>query len=183
MAKLFGLPGSDDASNRRFAANLMKYQGWKSVAYKGRGIYDVVYHYEGRLGQDYAFPMMPDSDLMIPFVMLRNRTDGSVQVSAPAFVGGQGVFGARAAMQGLPGSKDVHCEQAWRSVPQRKQRVSLPMSGETGLPHWEQRTSSRNPGMLMLRGPSWEMRRAPAGAPGSTGFRAAGFGARSRSSS
>jgi len=106
MSKVFGLPGMDEESNRKFADRLMKYQGWKSVAYKGRGVYDVVYHFEGRLGQDYAFPMMPDSDLMIPFVMLRNRTDGSVQVSAPAFVGGQGVFGARAAMQGLPGSKD-----------------------------------------------------------------------------
>src|SRR5262245_31695731 len=30
MAKLFGLPGADDASNQRFAANLMKYQGWRS---------------------------------------------------------------------------------------------------------------------------------------------------------
>ena len=44
MAKLFGLPGSDDASNRRFAANLMKYQGWRSVSYKGRGVFDVDYH-------------------------------------------------------------------------------------------------------------------------------------------
>ena len=44
MAKLFGLPGSDDASNRRFAANLMKYQGWRSVAYKGKGVFDDDYH-------------------------------------------------------------------------------------------------------------------------------------------
>jgi hypothetical protein len=29
MAKLFGLPGSDDESNRRFAETLMKYQGWR----------------------------------------------------------------------------------------------------------------------------------------------------------
>lgn len=112
MSKVFGLPGLDEESNRKFADRLMKYQGWKSVAYKGKGIYDVTYHYEGRLGQDYAFPMMPDSDLMIPFVTLRNRTDGSVQVSAPAFVGGQGVFGARAAMQGLPGSKDGPASRA-----------------------------------------------------------------------
>ena len=63
MAKMFGLPGSDDASNRRFAAKLMKYQGWRSVAYKGKGVFDVDYHFEGRLTQDFAFPMMPDSDL------------------------------------------------------------------------------------------------------------------------
>jgi hypothetical protein len=102
MAKVFGLPGSDDESNRRFAANLMKHQGWRSVTYKGKGVFDVDYHFEGRLNQDYAFPLMPDSDLMIPFITIRPRTDGSVKVSAPAFTGGSGPFGARAKMLGLP---------------------------------------------------------------------------------
>ena len=102
MAKLFGLPGSDDASNRRFAANLMKYQGWRSVTYKGRGLFDVDYHFEGRVTQDFAFPMMPDSDLLIPFIMIRRRADGSVMVTAPALTGGKGPFGARAKMMGLP---------------------------------------------------------------------------------
>jgi hypothetical protein len=102
MAKLFGLPGADDASNRRFAANLMKYQGWRSVTYKGKGVFDVDYHVEGRLTQDYAFPLMPDTDLIIPFITLRRRTDGSVMVSAPALTGGSGPFSARAKMMGLP---------------------------------------------------------------------------------
>lgn len=102
MAKLFGLPASDDESNRRFAANLMKQKGWRSVTYKGKGLFDVDYHFEGRLDQDFAFPLMPDSDLMIPFITIRPRTDGSVKVSAPAFVGGAGVFASRAKMMGLP---------------------------------------------------------------------------------
>ena len=102
MAKLFGLPGSDDESNRRFAANLMKQKGWRSVAYKGKGVFDVDYHFEGRLNQDFAFPLMPDTDLMIPFITIRPRTDGSVKVSAPALVGGAGVFSARAKAMGLP---------------------------------------------------------------------------------
>jgi len=102
MAKLFGLPGSDDASSRRFAANLTKYQGWRSVSYKGKGVFDVDYHVEGRVTQDYAFPLMPDTDLIIPFVTLRRRTDGSVMVTAPAFTGGSGPFSARAKMMGLP---------------------------------------------------------------------------------
>jgi hypothetical protein len=102
MAKMFGLPGVDDESNRRFASNLMKYQGWRSVAYKGKGLFDVDYHFEGRLTQDYAFPMMPDTDVQIPFIMLRRRADGSVMVTAPALTGGKGPFGARAKMLGLP---------------------------------------------------------------------------------
>jgi hypothetical protein len=102
MAKVFGLPGSDDASNRRFAANLMKQQGWKSVTYKGKGVFDVDYHFEGRLNQDYVFPLMPEADLMIPFITIRPRTDGSVKVNAPAFTGKSGPFGARAKAMGLP---------------------------------------------------------------------------------
>ena len=102
MAKMFGLPGSDDASNRRFAANLMKYQGWRSVRYVGKGVFDVDYHFEGRLTQDYLFPMMPDSDIIIPFITLRRRNDGSVMVTAPALTGGSGPFSARAKMMGLP---------------------------------------------------------------------------------
>ena len=107
MAKVFGLPGSDDASNRRFAATLMKYKGWRSVAYQGKGVFAVDYRGEGRLDQDVAFPMIPDSDLMLPFIALRRRADGSVLVTAPAFTGGSGPFGARAKMMGLPdGNKD-----------------------------------------------------------------------------
>ena len=102
MAKMFGLPGSDEESNRRFAANLMKYAGWRSATYKGKGVFDVDYHFEGRLTQDFAFPMMPDSDMLIPFIMLRRRADGSVMVTAPALTGGRGPFGARAKMLGLP---------------------------------------------------------------------------------
>lgn len=102
MAKMFGLPSTDDDSNRRFAATLMKYQGWRSVSYRGKGLFDVDYHFEGRLTQDFAFPMMPESDMLIPFIMLRMRADGSVMVTAPALTGGKGPFGARAKALGLP---------------------------------------------------------------------------------
>jgi hypothetical protein len=99
---MFGLPGADDASNRRFAENLMKYKGWRSATYKGKGVFDVDYHFEGRVGQDYAFPVMPNSDLIIPFITIRQRNDGSVMVTAPALTGGAGPFSARAKMMGLP---------------------------------------------------------------------------------
>jgi hypothetical protein len=106
MAKIFGLPGADDESNRRFAATMMKYQGWRSVRYVGKGVFDVDYHFEGRVGQDFAFPIMPDSDFIIPFVTIRRRNDGSVMVVAPSFTGATGPFGARAKMMGLPDKGD-----------------------------------------------------------------------------
>ncbi len=96
MAKVFGLPGLDDASNRAFAAKLMKYAGWRSVTYRGKGVFDVDYHFEGRATQDFLFPALPDNDLIIPFIAIRRRADGSVLVTAPALTGGAGPLAARA---------------------------------------------------------------------------------------
>ncbi|MES2120631.1 MAG: hypothetical protein V4513_08665 [Pseudomonadota bacterium] len=96
VAKAFGLPGLDDASNRAFAAKLMKYAGWRSVTYRGKGVFDVDYHMEGRATQDFLFPALPDNDMLIPFIAIRRRTDGSVLVTAPAFTGGAGPMAARA---------------------------------------------------------------------------------------
>src|SRR5206468_4686166 len=90
MAKMFGLPGLDDASNRAFAARLTKYAGWRSVTYRGNGVFDVDYHFEGRATQDFLFPALPDNDLRVPFIAIRRRADGSVLVTAPAFTGGSG---------------------------------------------------------------------------------------------
>jgi hypothetical protein len=106
MAKAFGRPGVDDASNRAFAAKMMKYAGWKSVTYRGNGLFDAVYHFEGRATQDFIFPALPDNDLLIPFIAIRRRSDGSVLVTAPAMTGGAGPMAARAgagAMEGMKG--------------------------------------------------------------------------------
>ena len=96
IAKMFGLPGLDEESNRAFAAKLGKYAGYRSVIYRGKGVYDVDYHFEGRATQDFLFPALPDNDLIIPFIALRRRADGSVLITAPAFTGGAGPLGARA---------------------------------------------------------------------------------------
>jgi hypothetical protein len=100
MAKMFGLPGLDDASNRVFAAKLMKYAGWRSVTYRGKGVFDVDYHMEGRATQDFLFPALPDNNMLIPFIALRRRADGSVLVTAPAFTGGAGPMSGAAAGAG-----------------------------------------------------------------------------------
>jgi len=95
MAKAFGLPGFDDESNRVFAAKLMKFEGWRSVTYLGKGVFLVDYHFEGSAKQDFVFPMLPDNDLLIPFIALRRRADGSVLVTAPALTGGGGPLASR----------------------------------------------------------------------------------------
>src|SRR5205085_8242182 len=57
---------------------------------------DVDYHFEGRATQDFLFPALPDNDLIIPFIAIRRRSDGSVLVTAPAMTGGSGPIAARA---------------------------------------------------------------------------------------
>lgn len=106
MAKMFGLPGFDEESNRAFAAKLSKYAGYRSVQYRGKGVFDVDYHFEGRATQDFVFPAMPDNDFLIPFVAIRRRADGSVLVTAPAFTGGVGPLGARAGAAAAGAMKD-----------------------------------------------------------------------------
>lgn len=106
MAKLFGLPGFDDESARAFAAKMSKYAGYRSVTYRGKGVYDVDYHFEGKATQDFIFPALPDNDLIIPFVAIRRRNDGSVFVNAPAFTGGAGPIGARAGAAAASQMKD-----------------------------------------------------------------------------
>ncbi len=108
MARIFGLPGLDDDSNRAFAAKLSKYAGYRSVTYRGRGVFDVDYHFEGRATQDFLFPALPDNNLLIPFIALRRRADGSVLVTAPAFTGGSGAMsGAMAGAGDMKGQGPV----------------------------------------------------------------------------
>ena len=95
VAKMFGVPGLDDESNRVFAAKLTKYAGWRSVVYRGHGVFDVDYHFVGRATQDFLFPALPDNDIIVPFIAMRRRADGSVLVTAPAMTGGAGPLAAR----------------------------------------------------------------------------------------
>jgi len=158
MAKMFGLPGADDESNRRFAANMMKYQGWKSVRYAGKGVFDVDYHFEGRVGQDFAFPIMPDTDFIIPFITIRRRTDGSVMVVAPSFTGATGPLGARAKMMGLPDKGDgprSRAEGVFKIITDGEILTNNSEDGPTAHPagkqvHWDVESgSTKIPEMLV----------------------------------
>ena len=112
-AKMFGLSGLDDESNRAFAAKLSKYAGWRTVTYRGNGVFDVDYHMEGRATQDFVFPALPDDNLLIPFIAIRRRADGSVLVTAPALTGGSGALGeGMAAAADAPGRQGMPASRA-----------------------------------------------------------------------
>lgn len=108
FATMFGFNPVDDESNRKFAALLARHDGWKSVTYRGSGIFDVDYQLSGRIGHDFVFPLFPQGDFIIPFVAIRGRDQGAVLVNAPAFLGGgMRALAARAKAMGASGGKDV----------------------------------------------------------------------------
>ena len=134
MAKMFGLPGFDEESSRAFAAKLSKFAGYRSVRYRGKGVYDVDYHFEGRATQDFVFPALPDNDFIIPFIAIRRRSDGSVLVTAPAFTGGSGPFGARAGAAAAGATKQ-------RPVSKAQGRFTIATDGEVLTNNSEDGTS------------------------------------------
>ena len=110
FATIFGFNPSDEEANRKLAATMMKYDGWRSVTYRGKGVFDVDYSLTSKAGHDYLFPLIPQGDYVIPFVQLRKRESGSVAVNAPALVGGgMRALAARAKAFGgaVGGSKDM----------------------------------------------------------------------------
>ncbi len=100
FATLFGFNPTDDEANRKFAATMMKYDGWKSVTYQGKGVFAVDYQISSRTGHDFLFPLIPQGDLVMPFVSLRKREGGGVGVVAPALVGG-GLKAMRTRVEGM----------------------------------------------------------------------------------
>ncbi|MEO8722552.1 MAG: hypothetical protein ABI395_03380 [Sphingobium sp.] len=100
---MFGYTPGDDAANRKLAANMMRYDGWKSVVYKGNGIFDVDYQQSGRLDHDFIFPLLPtQNNLVLPFVTIRGQAGNMARMTAPAFVNnpGQSMMAGMAAMKG-----------------------------------------------------------------------------------
>lgn len=102
---LFG--GIDPTSPRaaeEMAERLRKQAGWKSVVYKGNGLYEVDFAIAGRIDHDFMFPTIERFPTANAFVLLNRRADGSVRVDAPAFGpssgsgSGMGSLAAMAAM-------------------------------------------------------------------------------------
>jgi len=83
---LGGVDPSDEASMRAFAERLSGQNGWRSVVYRGNGVFDVDFAITGRLDRDFVFPVAPEIALILPMVTATPRGDGTVLIHDPAFV-------------------------------------------------------------------------------------------------
>ncbi|MDE2597646.1 MAG: hypothetical protein KGL44_12290 [Sphingomonadales bacterium] len=103
MRTLFGgLDMSDPKSAEELAARLRKQAGWRSVAYRGDGLYEVDFAIDGRLDRDFAFPTVERMAMANPFLTLSRRQDGTVRLDAPGFTGGASGGPFAAMMAGMP---------------------------------------------------------------------------------
>lgn len=101
MGAVVGFDPGDPASVSAYIAELKRYKGWRSVVHRGGNRFEVDYRNEGTLGQDFLFPIFDRVVVHTPFVTVRPRTDGSVEVRAPAF--GDNAFGSAAGLSGMMG--------------------------------------------------------------------------------
>lgn len=111
---LFG--GIDPTSPRaaeEMAERLRKQAGWKSVIYKGDGLFEVDFAISGHIDHDFAFPTIERFPMANAFVVINRRADGSVRVDAPGFGPASGSgnamrsFAAMAAMDKAKGNEKV----------------------------------------------------------------------------
>lgn len=104
-----GIDPTSPKAAEEMAERLRKQAGWKSVIYKGDGLYEVDFAIAGRLDHDFAFPTIERFSMANVFVVLTRRADGSVRVDAPGFgpsSGSGNAWGSLAAMAAMDKGKD-----------------------------------------------------------------------------
>lgn len=115
QAFMGGIDPDDPKAAAAFAQRLARQEGYASVVSKGSGKFEVDYTASGRLDHDFTFPTIERLPMVMPFVSLIRRADGSVRVDAPAFstaaanpvMPGLGAMAAMGSMKdsSKPGSK------------------------------------------------------------------------------
>jgi len=85
-AFLGGLDPTDPRSAEELAQRQRKQAGWRSVVYKGDGVFLVDFALTGRIDRDFAFPTIERMPSANPFITLSRRQDGTVRIDAPGFM-------------------------------------------------------------------------------------------------
>jgi hypothetical protein len=75
----------NDAKNREMAATLSKEAGFRKVDYVGDNKFVIDYQISGKLDHAYLFPYNLDAGIIIPFVAVEIRANGTARVKAPGF--------------------------------------------------------------------------------------------------
>ncbi len=82
---LGGIDPADPKAAEELADRLRRQDGWKSVEYKGDGLFVVSFAISGRLDHDFLFPTIERFPMSNFFVQVTARKEGNVRVDAAGF--------------------------------------------------------------------------------------------------
>ncbi|WP_422055730.1 hypothetical protein [Sphingomonas sp.] len=74
-----------EAKFKAIAEALTKEAGYRSVVYKGDGVFMIDYQISGTLTHNFLWPFNVDAEVIFPFVVVELRGPDVVRVKAPAF--------------------------------------------------------------------------------------------------
>jgi hypothetical protein len=74
-----------DTKNRAIAAALAKEAGYRKVDYLGNNKFMIDYQITGKLDHAFIFPYNVDAGVILPFVVIELRANGTVRVKAPGY--------------------------------------------------------------------------------------------------
>lgn len=84
IAAVSGYNSYDRDANDEIARRMTGYQGWKEVVYVGDGVFDVYYQMSGNVDHDVVFPVLPQAQMVVPFITIRRSKNGNIlEIDAP----------------------------------------------------------------------------------------------------
>ncbi len=83
-------PAKKDAEYRELAEQVRKEAGYKTVEYRGNGVFYVDYALSGRLTHNFLFPYNQDAGMVFPFLAVELRGKDGVRIKAPGFAKSEG---------------------------------------------------------------------------------------------
>lgn len=118
MKKMMGgLDPSDPQAASKFAARLQRQHGWKSVSYRGDGLFDVEFAITGTLTHDFVFPNIEGFPLNTAFVNAYLREGGMVRIEAPGFAAQGAGYPIPGMMGGMLGLAQLGSDKEGAEIP------------------------------------------------------------------
>ena len=74
-----------EAKFKAIGEALTKEAGYRSVVYKGKGVFLIDYQISGKLTHNFLWPYNLDAEVIFPFVVIEMRGRDQVRIKAPAF--------------------------------------------------------------------------------------------------
>ena len=111
-----GLDPQDPKAAEELAKRLRRQAGYRSVEYKGNGLYVVDFLASSSLTHGFAFPAFEGFPLTNAFVLIAPRNDGTIRIDAPGFVPSTGGSLVGSMMMEMMAKEGEKAGQKWSAA-------------------------------------------------------------------